>query len=86
MFCLNIHWDQPAGTNGSFVYCNRQKLGSFTTTIGSSRMIIGDLNLTCVAPLKGDMAMFILSRHKMEESDILLHHKCICEKWYKIDL
>ena len=85
--CLSIHWNQSAGTNGSFVYCNGQKLSSFTTitTQGSSRMIICDINLTGVAPLKGDKAMFILYRHKMEESDILLHHKCICEKWFNID-
>ena len=85
--CLSIYWNRSAGTDGSFVYCNGQKLGSFTTitTTGSSRMIIGDINLTSVAPLKGDIAIFILYRHKMEESDILLHYKCICEKWFNID-
>ena len=85
--CLSIHWNQSAETNGSFVCCNGQKMGSFTTTTttGSSRMIIGDINLTGVAPLKGDIAMFILYRHKMEVPDILLHHKCICKKWYKIN-
>ena len=58
---------------------------STVTTQQSSRMIIGDINLTSVVPLRGDIAMFILCRHKMEEKDILLHHKCICEQWYNIN-
>ena len=35
-------------------------------------MTSGDLNPTGIAPLKGDIALFILYRHKMEESDIFL--------------
>ena len=85
--CLSVHWNQPAGNNDSSVYCNGQKLGIFTTTAaaGSSRTAIRASNIYGRPPLNGDIALFILYRNKMEESDILLHHKCICEKWFNID-
>ena len=85
--CLSVHWMETAGNNGSSVYCNGQKLSTFTTTTtpGSNFMTFGNLNTSGTAPLKGDIALFILYRNKMEESDILLHHKCICKKWFNID-
>ena len=84
--CLPVHWNKPAGNNGSSVYCNGQKLGVFTTTTnaGSTRTAIGASNINGRPPLNGDIALFITYRNKMEELDILLHHKCICEKWFNI--
>ena len=85
--CLSIHWKESAGNNGSSVYCNGQKMGVFTTktTKGSNQTTFRDLSPSGIAPLNGDIALFILYRNEMEESDILLHHKCICNNWLNID-
>ena len=69
--CLSVHWDVDGGQSQSFLYCNREKLATFTSFFsdGSTQMTFGDLNPSGIAPLKGDIALFLLYRHRMTESD-----------------
>lgn len=82
------HLDVDGESNASSVFCNSQKLVNFTSIslVGSTKIMLGDLNPSGVAPLKDATALFILYKNRMTESDILLHHKCFCNNWYKINL
>ena len=55
--CLSIHWDVPAGANGSSCWVNGKKLGTFQarSSSGSNQMTFGDLNPNGRAGLKGDI-------------------------------
>ena len=64
--CLSIYFDVDEGQDQSFIFCNGKKLATFTS-----------YSTDGAAPLEGDIALFLLYRHKMTESDILLHHKSI---------
>ena len=85
--CISILWDVENHQNASSLYCNGQLLVNFTsyTSPGSSKMNLGDINENNVSPLNGSIALFLLYKNGIKESDILLHHKCFCN-WYKIDL
>ena len=52
--CLSIHWDVHGGQGESSVWCNNQKLTTFTsrTSPCPSHMMFDDLNSNGVAPSK----------------------------------
>ena len=84
--CLSIHWNLPTDT--SYVYINGQLITDFTsrTSPGSTKLCIGDLNPSSIAPFYGSIASFLLYKgKKMEIRDILLHHHVFCSQWFNID-
>ena len=86
--CLSIHWNVPAGTNKSNVWCNGKKLCDFTArmSVGSTQMTFGDLNPTGLTGLDGSIAFFGLYKERViTDADIKLYHHVLCENWYKID-
>lgn len=52
----------------------------------TSLLSTADLDPLGMAPLKGDIALFILYKGcKLDYSDIKVRHKVFCDNWYKID-
>ena len=87
--CLSIHWDNyttPAA-GASKVYCNGQKLTDFQSrsSVGSTKMTFGDINISGIAPFKGDISFFWVYKGRLiNEKDILLHRHVLCN-WFNID-
>ena len=84
---LSVHWDVSAGAGGSSCWVNTKKIKSFRarTSPGSTQMTFGDLNPNGLAPLKGDVQLFLVYKgREMSERLILAHHKMICER-YEVD-
>ena len=82
--CLSIHWDVPSGSNKSSVWCNNQKLASFTarTSPGSTQMTFGDIGPSGIAPLDGSIAFFGLYKGFVLSDDLIkLHHKVLCNRY-----
>ena len=83
--CLSVHWDVPAGINGSTVYCNGKLLAKFEsrTSQDDNQLCFGNLNPNGVsgAGLDGDIALFLLYRNRMDERSIKLHHKVFCNSY-----
>ena len=84
---LSVHWDVGAGAGGSSCWVNTKKIKSFRarTSPGSTQMTFGDLNPNGLAPLEGDVQLFLVYKgREMSERLILAHHKMICER-YEVD-
>ena len=82
--CLSIHWDVPAGANKSSCWVNGKKVKTFRakTSPGSNTMVFGDLDPGKLAPLNGDIQLFLLYKGwNMDEMIIKAHHKMICERY-----
>ena len=60
--CLSTHWDVPAEAGKSSCWVNGKKVKTFRakTSPGSNQMVFGDLDPGKLAPLNGDIQMFLL--------------------------
>ena len=82
--CLSVHWDVPAGANKSSCWVNGKKVKTFRakTSPGSNTLVFGDLDPGKLAPLNGDIQLFLLYKGwNMDELIIKAHHKMICERY-----
>ena len=82
--CVSVHWDVPAGAGKSSCWVNGKKVKTFRakTSPGSNQMVFGDLGPGKLAPLNGDIQMFLLYKGwHMDELIIKAHHKMICERY-----
>ena len=86
--CLSVHWDVPAGAGKSSCWMNGKKVKTFRakTSPRSNQMVFGDLDPGKLAPLNGDIQMFLLYKGwAMDELVINAHYKMVCER-YGVDL
>ena len=82
--CLSVYWDVPAGAGKSSCWVNGKKVKTFRakTSPGSTTMVFGDLDPGKLAPLNGDIQLFLLFKGwNMDEWIIKAHHKMICERY-----
>ena len=66
---ITVTWSPQLGVNGSQVWCNGQKLRSFTAkeNVGATHFAIGSVSATnLTAPLAGDIAELIVFKQKDE--------------------
>ena len=84
--CLSIHWDMDTApvNNESSVYCNGEKLTSFTakTSTGDTNLTLGDITVNLKAPFDGSIFFFsVLKYQKMSHQEIAFYHYILCNMY-----
>ena len=84
IICLSVHWNTPAGTDGSSIYCNGQHIGSFTASSspGDTKLSIGSLRITGSIPFAGNIYYFSCKKAEViPETRIFLQHALLCSEY-----
>ena len=88
---LSVHWNHAGesgcGQDGSGVYCNGKKLGTFTSCPvygDASQFVLGASGYAGNLAMEGDVGKFLVCgarAHRMDEEEILNVHKYLMQEW-----